>query len=257
LGHLCHIKLKECVDNGFSIAKIHKILGRCCYVGGIRILVNKYKNPNSVKIPTIELSNKPNLLLLEPYRNQIIGFIKETPNATRLNIYRSNKIAYSYLLKNDYKWLLKHIKIVKKHKTISREERTKNFWLNKDELLIRELLIAISKIKSEEAPYRRLTVYCLQNHVGYYNFNYNRNILPKCSQILDKVCETLLAYQKRRVNYIMKEMADNSVKITLVQVLRNSNLGTRANTKQQILNYVEEMVKEHNHGNIIIEDNDD
>jgi len=163
-----------------------------------RILVNKYKNPNLVKIPTIELSNKPNFLLLEPYRNQIISFIKETPDATRLNIYTSNKIVYSYLLKNDYKWLLKHVKILKKHTTISREERTKNFWLNKDELLTIKLLIAIIKIKSEEPPYRRLTVYCLQNLVGYYNFNYNKNMLPKCTQILNKVCETLLAYRCRR-----------------------------------------------------------
>jgi len=255
-GYLWNNKLKECVDKGFSLGKIYKILGSCCYLEGIRILVNKYKNQNSVNTPTIESSNKPNFLLLEPYRNQIISFIKETPNATRLNTYRSNKIAYSYLLKNDYKWLLKHVKITKKHAPISREERAKNFWLNEDELLIRKLLISIRKIKSEETPYRRITVYCLQNLVGYYNFNFNKNMLPKCSQILDKVCETLLAYQKRRVNYIMKEMADNSVKITLVQVLRNSNLGTRANTKQQILNYVEEMVKEHNHGNIIIEDDD-
>ena len=76
-------------------------------------------------------------------------------------------------------------------------------------------MIALSKIKSEEPPYRRLTVYCLQNLVGYYNFNYNKNMLPKCSQILNKVCETLLAYRCRRngkrsnhVNIIIEDSDD-------------------------------------------------
>ncbi|MBU3199499.1 TnsD family transposase [Clostridium estertheticum] len=257
-GHLWHNKLKECVDNGLNLEKMYKILGPC-YLTEIRILVNKYKNPNSVKTTTLELSNNSNILLSEQYRNQVIDFIKETPNATRLNIHRANKIAYNYLFKNDSEWLSNNIKFVKKNKSISKEERNKNLWLDKDDLLENELLIAISKIKLEETPYKRLTVYNLQNHVGYYSFNYNRNTLPKCSQILDKVCETILAYQKRRVNYIMKEMANNNVKITLVQVLRNANLRTRtgANVNEEVLKYVKKMVKEHNDGNIIIEDTDD
>lgn len=252
-GYLWHEKLKDYVDNGFSLKKINELLD-CSDSKGIRSLVNKYKNPTSLKVCTIELSNEPNLLLLKQYRNQVISFIKQTSNATKTIIYLSNKIAYSYLLKNDYAWLMNNLKIAEKNKTISKEKRTRNYWLSKDKLLIKELKIAIRKIKSKETPYIRLTVYCLQNHVGYHSFNNNRNVLPKCSQILDEVCETILAYQKRRVNYIMKEMADNNIKISVIQVLRNAHLGTRANANQQILSYVEEMVKEHNYGNIIIED---
>lgn len=48
-------------------------------------------------------------------------------------------------------------------------------------------------------------------------------------------------------------MAANSVKITIAKVLRNSGLGTRAN--QEVLNYIKEIVKEHNNSNLITIEN--
>ncbi|HEY8891406.1 MAG TPA: hypothetical protein VIM70_14250 [Clostridium sp.] len=51
----------------------------------------------------------------------------------------------------------------------------------------------------------------------------------------------------------MKEMADNSVPITISKVLRNAGLGLR--TKQEVLNYIEETVKVYDNGNVIIIEN--
>lgn len=222
-GHLWHDKLKECVDKGFSLRKMSKILG-CNTLESLKTYANKYKNPNLVKIPTIELTNEPDNLLLEQYKNEVLSFIKGTPNATRLNIYRFNSKAYKYLSENDNEWIFNSIRFVKKNKTISKEERLKNYWLNKDELIASDLLKAISKIKAERTPYKRLTIDILQKYIGYYNLHQNRNKLPKCSQVLDKVCETIPVYQKRRVNYVMKEMADNNVSITISKVLHNAGL---------------------------------
>ncbi|MBU3114588.1 TnsD family Tn7-like transposition protein [Clostridium lacusfryxellense] len=253
-GHLWHDKLKECVDKSFSLRKMSKLLG--CNIETLRTWANFYKNPTLVKPSTIGLTNNPDNLLLEQYKNEFIIFLKENPAATRLDMYRFNPNAYKYLSENDNKWITNTIRFVKENKSITKEERLENYWLIKDELITINLLKAISKIKVEKTPYERLTIAILQKYIGYYNLRQNRNKLPRCSHILDKVCETIPVYQKRRVNYVMKEMADNSIKITIAKVLRNSGITTgRAN--QEVLNYIEKMLKEHNHGNVIIIENND
>jgi rubredoxin len=253
-GHLWHVKLKECVDKGFSLRKISKILG--CNIDSIRTWANKYKNPSLVKTPTIELTNETDNLLLEQYKHEVISFLKETPAATRLDMYRFNPKAYKYLSENDNEWIFNIMRFVKEKKIISKEERLENYWLNKDELIAGDLLKAISMIKAEKTPYERLTIAVLQKYIGYYNLHQNRNKLPGCFEILDKVCETISVYQKRRVNYVMKEMADNSVNISISKVMRNAGL-TTGRSNREVLNYIEEMVKEHNHGNVIIIENND
>ncbi|HAR84951.1 MAG TPA: hypothetical protein DCR69_04410 [Clostridium sp.] len=252
-GHLWHDKLKECVDKGFSLRKMSKLLG--INIESLRTWANKYKNSNLVKTPAIELTTEPDDLLLEQYKNEVLSFIKETLNATRQNIYKYNPKAYKYLSENANEWICTTVSFVKENKTISKEERLENYWLNKDELIAEDLLKAISKIKSEKTPYERLTIAVLQKYIGYYNLHQNRNKLPRCSEILDKVCETIPVYQKRRVNHVMKEMADNSVSMTIAKIMRNAGLGSRAN--QEVLNYIEEKVIEHNHGNVIIIENND
>ena len=253
-GHLCHEKLKDCVDKNFSLRKMSKLLG--CNIESLRTWANKYKNPNLLKAPTIELTNEPYNLLLEQCKNEVLSFIKENPNAKRQNIYRFKPKAYKYLSEHDNEWITNIIRFVKENKTITKEERLENYWLNKDELTAVSLLNAISKIIAEKTPHERLTIAVLQKYTGYYNLHQNRNKLPRCSEILDKVCETIPTYQKRRVNYIMKEMADNSDKITSSKISRKSGITTRR-ANQEVLNYIEAMVKEHNLGNIIIIENND
>ena len=241
-GHLWHVKLKEYVDKGFSLRKMSKILG--CNIESIRTWANLYKNPTLVKTSTIGLTNDPYNLLLEQYKNEVISYIKENPNVTRQNIFRSNPKAYKYLSKTDNEWITNSVILVKKNKCISKEERLNNDWLNKDQLIAIDLLKAINKIKVEKTPYERLTIAILQKYIGYYNLHQNRNKLPRCSEILDKVCETIPVYQKRRVNYVMKEMADNSVKISVSKVLRNAGLRTGAN--EDVLIYIKEMINKPN-----------
>lgn len=253
-GHLWHDKLKECVDKGFSLRKMSKLIGG--NIDSLRTWANKYKNPNLVKTPAIELTNEPINLLLEQYKNEFISFIKDTPAATRLDMCRFNPKAYNYLSENDNEWIFNNIKFVEENITVSKQERLNKYWLNKDELIAGDLLKAISKIKAEKPLYERLTIAVLQKYTGHYNLHQNKNKLPRCSEILNEVCEPIPAYQKRRVNYFMKEMADNGGKISVSKVMRSAGL-TTGRGDQEVLSYIEEMVKEHNCGNvIIIEDND-
>jgi predicted nuclease of predicted toxin-antitoxin system len=54
----------------------------------------------------------------------------------------------------------------------------------------------------------------------------------------------------------MKEMADNSVAITVAKVLRNAGITTQR-VNHEVLSYIKKMINEYNHGNIIIIENND
>jgi hypothetical protein len=262
-GHLWHDKLKECVTKGYSITKMSKTLN-CTTLDNLKIEADKYKNSSLVENPKILLNKEPNKLLLEQYKSEVLSFIKENPgNATKQKIYRFRRKAYYYLSENASEWIhdivtdkriFATLNFVKKNETISKEDKPNNYWLKKDDLLVRELLKAADKIKSEKTPYKRITIDILKKYTGYYDFYNNRIKLPKCSQILYEICETVIVYQKRRIDHVIMEMANNSDKITIYKVFHKS--GIRASrTSQEVQRYIEDKVKEYTKGSIIIEEN--
>lgn len=244
-GHLWHAKLKECVDKGLSITQMTKILGYKNFQM-LKTMVNKYKNSQLDKTSVKELTDESNNLLLEKYKHKILSFINENPSANRITIYRLNQNAYKYLLKTDNKWLSNTLRIEKKSEPISNEQRYKNYWLNKDKFLVKELLRAVDRIKAEKAPYRRITIDILKKYTCYFGFYENKTKLPKCFQVLDKVCETIPDYQKRRINYVVNKMANNNTKITISKVLHSAGLPSQNVVSQEILDYISEIIKDHN-----------
>lgn len=251
-GHLWHKKLKECIENGIGYNEMCIILH---YKGGVNKY--KYKKNNLSKTPKIKFTNEPDILLIEQYKNEVIKLKKENPNANRKTAYTLNHKVYSYLLRTDKEWLSTTLGDYKHKKAAPKEERYSNYWLTKDNLLSNQLLIAINNIKSENELYNRITIRNLQKHIGYDNLTINKSKLPKCFEILDKVCETILDYRHRRVKYAIKKISNNKRKVTVKKVLRIANLDKIINPNYEIISYVEMMVSEYNNGNInIINTND-
>lgn len=243
-GHLWHSKLKECIDSALSIAKTSNILGNKSY-SIVSTYAKKYKNSNLVKIPRVK--NSISNLSLKKYKNQVLSLIKEDSNVNRRDISNLNPTAYNYLFKNNDKWLFDILeRFPKKNKVISKNKMYGSYWLEKDKLLVKELLKEINKIKSEKEPHKRITVHLLQKYVRYHNLGRFRNRLPECSQLLDKVCETTLDYQKRRIDYIIKKMNHNGVTITFNKIWEGANLEkNRSNANLQLLKYVEKSIIEY------------
>lgn len=221
----------------------------------VSTLSNKYANYNSNKSLIIKSDGVSCDLLTKHYKKQILSFIKNNLHCSRVNVCKLNLVAYKYLLKNNKEWLYNTIPPTK-IKTDFQKEKQKNNWLNKDELLSQKLLEAINTIKSEKAPYKRLSVRILEKYCGYYGLSKNKNRLPKCSKILDKTCETITDYQKRRINYAINKMNDNNINLTISEVLYNAGLGARTFVKQEILNYVKEKIIECNLINMNKQNND-
>jgi hypothetical protein len=253
-GHLWYHKLKECIDKNLGFKEKCKILGtKDVY---LRTRTNKNTNSHSKRTSKAKSKYTTHNLLLKRYRLEILNFMKGNSDTTIKNIFNLNQKAYKYLFRNDNEWLSNTvINPLKKNITISKEERMKNYWLNTDKLLVEKLLKAISKIKSERAPYKRITIYTLQQYTKYGNFVRHKSKLPNCSKILNSVCETILDYQKRRINYVMNRLANSSSKITTTKILNGAHIKVPAD--QEILSYIEKKLKEYNHGNIISTHNND
>ncbi len=75
-------------------------------------MIDEYKSTNLINIQTKELINKPDNLLIEQYKEEILSYINENPNANIKSI--STKKAYRYLLKYDNEWVLNTTKLPKK-----------------------------------------------------------------------------------------------------------------------------------------------
>lgn len=245
-GHLWHDKLKEHINKGFGIRKISKLLG---YKNRYKLktLIDKYKNPNLINYYSSESIGNSDDLLIEQYRKEVLSLINENPNAKRQNI--TNKKSYRYLLRHDNEWVTNNLKSVKENNIIPREEKLKNYWLNKDDLMARKLLEVINKIKSEGELYRKINIPIIKKYTNGYDFYAKKDKLPKCIEILDRECETLIEYQKRRADYIMRELDSTNVNLTVSKVLRNANL-RNSRVSKEVISYVEEKVKECNHDNI-------
>lgn len=250
-GYLWHEKFEECLDKNFTLKEIASILN--CDSSVIDRLKRKYKNSN---IPANDkIQNVPDTLSIQSYKNKVLSLIKENPKTNRQTAYKLNIKIYSYLLANNPEWIDNVFPAMSnKQINISKEEKINNYWLERDVFLSNELLKAIDKIKSETSPHKRITIFTLQRYIGYENLNRNR--LPKCFEILDKVCESVFDSQKRKVKYAMKQMHDNGIKMTTTKVLYTVNLDLRDNI-QEIHYYIEMMVNEYNSGNIKIIDSTD
>lgn len=241
-GSLWHNELNKCIDNGYSLRKTAKTLG-VTDIQSLKNRISKLKNSNNSTCNEIDSNIENNTL--ELYKCDVLSFLKENPNCTIQDVYRHKPKAYKYILKHDNEWLFTIIKRPKNpNKTLSKEARLKKYWLNKDELILNQLLEAIDKIKAEKMPYNRITIALLQKHIGYYNLHQNRNKLPKSFKLLDEVFETITDYQKRRADYVIKEMLENSIEISTSKVLRATGISIMKSNKA-VVNYIENVLKNH------------
>lgn len=250
-GHLLIKKLKEYNKQGYSLRKIAKLLG----YNGVNtikayierfILIKQDENISNTNDEPESVSN--DLATVEKYKAFFTEKLKENPSLNSLELYKKYPNVYKQVSNYDRE-LVENTLLKKQEPRISNKDRLERYWKHKDDILSKELLAAINKIKCEQELYERITIHLLQKYIGYYNLYQYKNRLPKCFEIINSECETIPEYQKRRADYTMKQMADNSKKITLSKVLYDTGLRGRAG--KGVICYIEERINIHNQGKIL------
>lgn len=108
---------------------------------------------------------------------------------------------------------------------------------------------AIDKIKCVRLPYRRITIHILQKYIGYYNLHQYKHRLPKCFNIINLECESIADYQKRRIEFVLKDMASKSKNITFAKVFNSA--GLRNTVNPDVLDYIYCRIKDYKQGKIL------
>lgn len=255
-GHIWIEKLEEYSSQGYSLRKMCNLLG-CSSTGTIKSYLNKIKfdkiSINNVINETDNMSIfstfDSDLFLVEEYKAMFLKILDENPKMNSLSIFRKYPSAYKMVSRHDRNWIKNNL-LKKEVPKLSGNNRLQNYWKDKDEFLYKELVKNLKRIKSKQELYKRITISLLQKYIGYYNLRQNKRNLPKCFKLITLECETIPDYQKRRINFVIKEMADNSAKITIAKVLRN--VGLRNTTNQEVLDYVDKIVTEYYNDNLII-----
>jgi transposase-like protein len=250
-GHLWHEKLKEYAKQGFSLRKISKLLG-CTNLDSIKTYISSISDDKDISKERHQLSEvavtSDELALVEKYKAMFTSIININPSVNSLDLYRKYPDAYKLVSTYDRDWI-ENTLLRKEEPKISNQHRLQEYWKQKDDYLSKEILAAIDRIKSEKELFERITIGLIQKYIGYYNLYQNKDKLPNCFEITNCVCETIPHYQKRRVDFVMKQKAISSKKITLSKVLYDAGLRDRAG--QDVINYIEKKINEHNQGKII------
>lgn len=253
-GRIWSNKLKEYSKQGFSIRKISRLLG--CSFDTIKRHIKKIESDKTINADSINNAEMENeiavsqdtTLLIEKYKSMFLEMLSTNPEMGAKLIFRKHPNAYKLVSKYDRDWIENNL-LKKKYTQSSKNKRLEKYWMDKDEFLLKKLIKSLGEIKSGQELYSRITIALLQKYIGYYNLHQNKSNLPKCFKIISLERETISNYQKRRVDYVIKQLTANNKKITLAKVIYDAGLKNRAS--QEVLNYIEEKIKEYNSGKII------
>lgn len=222
-----------------------KSLG-CSDIGTIKNHIEKIKSGVLIKNDIVKTTSEESivleddLFLVEKYKFIFLELLAKHSKMNALLLYRTYPKAYKLVSKHDREWI--ENKLLKQKPTQgSKSNRLKKYWRDKDKYLYEKLIRSLDKIKAKQELYERITIALLQKYIGYYNLHQNKSKLPKCFKLINVECETIIAYQKRRINYVIKKMEDGGIKITFAKILYKAGLRSKIN--EEVLSYIKEMMK--------------
>lgn len=163
----------------------------------------------------------------------------DTLSIKAINKYKNvdeNQKLYCKINKHDNHWLDLPFSIKYKY-------RLGQYWKNKDELLSTKITISIEEIKKLNQFYERITVHLLAKYTGYSNYYLYKDKLPKCFNIFNSECESIQDYQKRRVDYVMKQMVCENKKINFSKVIHS--VGIRKTGNKEVLDYIQKKINDY------------
>ncbi|MFA9458820.1 TnsD family transposase [Halalkalibacter sp. AB-rgal2] len=191
-GQLWFDKLQELVSQGLSNYDISRKLN--CDIGTVK----KYRNQKQIVQCTD--CNKETQQATD-YRKVWLTLIETHPNKSVTQLRNSNNNAYSWLYRNDKKWLQEHSPKLKRT-----SPAVKVNWNDRDEDILSEVKAAIALLKNREKPVfiNRSQVGKSIGQLGIIEKHLNK--FPKTKAYLDIHLESRESFQLRRVKWACQEL---------------------------------------------------
>lgn len=236
-------KLRELVNRKLSLRAIAKELkvdaNTVDKYAGILGLEKHWSKSKSNNCLQFEKGKKKGVKIKDikiEYRTKWIELLKNNPDKLKTEIRSLDKGLFTWLYRNDREWLSINSPAVKKRRNINKRVD----WNRRDNEVLEEIQRAISSIlKSTEKP-ERITVSSIGKKIGKLALlEKHLDKMPKAKEFLDKHMESIEDFQRRRVNWAVKELECEGKELVEWRIIRKA--GIRGENQADILEYIESM----------------
>lgn len=168
------------------------------------------------------------------YSNQIINYIKSTPNCLREDIHQNLKKQISWFRGNNLKWLEDNLPQPNKS---PRKNLNRINYEKLDEKILENVKAKYNELISLEKP-KRITLSIIEDSL---KFKLYRRIhkLPKTKKYFNEILETVDEFRLRRVKSFCDKLYKNQIKVTKSYILSQTSI-----LKKQISNELMEQINE-------------
>lgn len=134
----------------------------------------------------------------------MLALIDKFPEKSRQALSSMNNAAYQWLNIHDKDWFEQHMP----PKRIPKPVPNKINWAEKDSEVLAKVKKSVSQLLSERNPFVRVTIHTVCNRTDEkYRILKNLERLPKTMAYFDRITETSLQFQYRKIRYVFSAFA--------------------------------------------------
>lgn len=174
--------------------------------------------------------------MTDKYKTSILKTIEINPTLSRIQIREICKKEYIYLYRKDKEWLFNTLpQKIKKDNHIKKID-----WDKRDQEILALIKAKYKELLNKEVPIR-ITKSSLGKDTGVLvTLEKNIKKLPKTEKYLNKIIETVDAFQIRRCKKLIDDKLKNEESIKLWEIQRMAGIRTKdfKKIKEEILKYI-------------------
>jgi hypothetical protein len=154
-------------------------------------------------------------------RKEWLELIKQYPDKSKTELRELNRAVYAWLYRNDRAWLNVNSPISSAKKTINKRVN----WQERDEEILREVIVAIDEILKSEGKPRRLTISSIGKQIGKLSLLQKHiDKMPKTKAYIENNVESIEDYQQRRIEWAIDELKKEGNEIKEWKVIRKAGI---------------------------------
>jgi hypothetical protein len=242
-GDVWKSKLREFVNRRLSLRAIAKELkvdnntvDKYAGILGLEIHWSKSKPDNSIQSGGNKNKEAKIKDIRFAYRAKWIELLNGNPNKSKTEIRNLNKGIFTWLYRNDRKWLNSNSPVVQRRTNINKRVD----WNKRDSELLEEVQKTVLSILKSEGKPERITVSSIGKKIDKLALiEKHLDKMQQTKEFLYKHLESIEDFQIRRVNWAVKELEREGEELVEWRIIRKA--GIREENYEDILEYIESM----------------
>lgn len=209
-GHVWESKLKEQAKLGLSLRELSRRMGADPNT------VKRFLIPSNVKNVKVDNSES----ILSPDQQKWLDLIEEFPGKTSKQLRIGNKALYMRLYRANSEWLK-----LNSPKPVKRSNTERLDWNERDEKILSKIMEAVESLLNPDQKPVRVTLSKVGTMIGEKALLEKKLYkLPKTKEYLNRQLETVEAFRRRRLTYVIDEMVNYGDELITWVILRKAGL---------------------------------